>query len=117
MWVREYIDFSNPMWYMDSFGKCDLPQANKSCTWTRDSSRAVDYFGFTRWTWNKIRLLEFAVGRPVCPPFAVRCREPSVRNWICGSRSEGVVSHGPDHPETVDRPIGKGPAGHGEGMQ
>jgi len=64
MWVREYIDFSNPMWYMDSFGKCDLPQANKSCTWTRDSSRAVDYFGFTRWTWNKIRLLEFAVGRP-----------------------------------------------------
>ena len=63
-WVREYIDFSNPLWYMDSFGKCEKHGAFKNCTWTRDSSRAVDYFAFTRETWAKVRLLEFAVGRP-----------------------------------------------------
>eukprot|EP00667_Euglena_gracilis_P004031 EG_transcript_4045 len=64
MWIREYINFSNPEWYMDSFGKCDKPDAPKSCSWVRDSSRAVDYFGFTRLTWSKVRLLEFAIGRP-----------------------------------------------------
>eukprot|EP01012_Entosiphon_sulcatum_P056836 TRINITY_DN80539_c0_g1_i1.p1 TRINITY_DN80539_c0_g1~~TRINITY_DN80539_c0_g1_i1.p1 ORF type:complete len:478 (+),score=59.45 TRINITY_DN80539_c0_g1_i1:93-1526(+) len=107
LWVREPLDFDNPSWYMEVFGKCDVKghkSQGPSCTWQRDTSRAVDYFGFTRLTWHKVKLLEFAVGRPAYDNWLVYKAAASGTPVISATEVLRVVHQNHDYSHITSKP-------------
>eukprot|EP01079_Euglenida_sp_SAG-EU17-18_P007450 gene7449-1333_t len=62
------LDFSDPNWDVDVFKDCNHPPG---CKWKQDSPRAIDFFAFTRNTWQGYTVKPFMIGRPAFDNYLV----------------------------------------------